>query len=75
MDPGGRVERDTTSGAQQTSDELGTGGQWDNPASRGQGKWENRQGKSVRFLCQLSLSSIRTGTACTGFRHLHLYFC
>ena len=65
MDPGSRVERDTMSGTQQTSDELGTG----------QGKWENRQGKSVRFLCQLSLSSIRTGNACAGFRHLHLYFC
>jgi hypothetical protein len=44
MDPGSRLERDPRSGAQQqTSDELGTGGRWDNPASRGQGQW---QGKS-----------------------------
>ena len=69
MDPGSRVERDPVSGVQPTSDEpaISTG--------RDQGKWENRQGKSVRFLCQLSLSSIRTGTACAGFRHLHFYFC
>lgn len=49
MDPGSRVERDPMSGAQQTSDESGTGGQWDDPISRGQGKWETRQGKSLRF--------------------------
>jgi len=75
MDPGSRVERELMGGAQQTSDEpaVSTG--------RAQGKWENRQGKSVRFnlkfLCRLSLSSIRTDTAssCTGFRHLHIYFC
>jgi len=69
MNPGSRFERDPMSGAQQTSDESGgpgTGGQWDNPASTGQGKWENRQGKSARIFCGLSLPFVHR-TSRTGF--------
>jgi hypothetical protein len=41
MDPAGRVERDPRS-EQQAFDEPRTGGQWDSPASRGQGQWEGK---------------------------------
>jgi hypothetical protein len=80
MDPGSRVGRDPMSdpmsGAQPTSDEPGTGGQFESPVSRGQGKWDQRQGKSVRFLCHLPNFPCRTYARAprSNFRHLHLYF-
>lgn len=61
MNPGSRFERDPMSGAQQTSDDSGgpgTGGQWDNPASTGQGS------KSARIFCGVSLSFL-----CRPFVH------
>jgi hypothetical protein len=68
MDPNSRAQRDPMSGAQQTSGQPGgpgTGGQWDNPTSRGQGQWENRQGKFVRnfFGAFPSCGPSRTGTS------------
>src|SRR6266702_4587398 len=58
MDPSSRITREQRSGMR--DDDTGTGGQWDNPMSKGsQGKWEQREGEAFTRRLHTSRSGGR----------------